>query len=172
MKAISLWQPWASAIAVGAKRYETRDWSTTYRGPLAIHASKRLVKRELRDLAPHWQAALWPLVHGAFDMPWLRLPFGAVVAVCDLADCIPTYKLSHGITPGLLAPRRRPQCPEYVWCEHHMGDFSAGRFAWKLENVRPLAVPLPFKGSQGFFDVEDSLLEFAASVGSGESRRG
>ena len=35
MKAISLWQPWASAVALGSKRVETRSWSTSYRGPLA-----------------------------------------------------------------------------------------------------------------------------------------
>lgn len=40
MRAISLWQPWASAIALGSKRIETRSWSTSYRGPLAIHAAK------------------------------------------------------------------------------------------------------------------------------------
>jgi hypothetical protein len=26
MKAITLWQPWASLIAIGAKKYETRSW--------------------------------------------------------------------------------------------------------------------------------------------------
>jgi len=36
MKAITLCQPWASAIAVGLKVYETRSWKTSYRGPLAV----------------------------------------------------------------------------------------------------------------------------------------
>ncbi|MBP0020973.1 MAG: ASCH domain-containing protein, partial [Cyanobacteria bacterium SBLK] len=31
-KAISLWQPWASLIAMGRKKFETRHWSTDYRG--------------------------------------------------------------------------------------------------------------------------------------------
>lgn len=39
MKALTLWQPWASLIALGEKRYETRSWATSYRGLLAIHAS-------------------------------------------------------------------------------------------------------------------------------------
>lgn len=26
MRAITLWQPWASLVAVGAKKYETRSW--------------------------------------------------------------------------------------------------------------------------------------------------
>ena len=34
MKAISLWQPWASAIALGAKRIETRSWMVYPNRPL------------------------------------------------------------------------------------------------------------------------------------------
>ena len=40
IKAISLWQPWANLIAVGAKKYETRSWKTNYRGALLICASR------------------------------------------------------------------------------------------------------------------------------------
>ena len=40
MQAISVCQPWASLIVCGAKRIETRSWSTPHRGPLAIHVSK------------------------------------------------------------------------------------------------------------------------------------
>ncbi|MHB1773386.1 MAG: ASCH domain-containing protein [Acidimicrobiales bacterium] len=39
MKALSLHQPWASLIAIGVKKVETRHWTTSYRGPLAIHAA-------------------------------------------------------------------------------------------------------------------------------------
>lgn len=41
MKALSVPQPWASRIASGAKRVEYRSWSTKYRGPLLIVASRR-----------------------------------------------------------------------------------------------------------------------------------
>lgn len=44
MKALSLTQPWASLIAIGAKRVETRSWSTNHRGPVAIHAAKGFPK--------------------------------------------------------------------------------------------------------------------------------
>lgn len=40
MKALTLYQPWASLIALGVKTVETRPWATKYRGPLAIHAGK------------------------------------------------------------------------------------------------------------------------------------
>jgi len=44
MKAISLWQPWATLISIGAKRIETRSWETLYRGSIVIHAAKRWSK--------------------------------------------------------------------------------------------------------------------------------
>lgn len=40
MKAITLTQPWATLVAIGAKKIETRSWATGYRGRLAIHAAK------------------------------------------------------------------------------------------------------------------------------------
>lgn len=50
MKLISLWEPWASLMAIGAKKIETRSWATSYRGWLAIHAAKRWTAAE-RDFA-------------------------------------------------------------------------------------------------------------------------
>ena len=40
IKAITLLQPYAALVAIGAKTIETRSWYTPYRGPLAIHAGK------------------------------------------------------------------------------------------------------------------------------------
>ncbi len=33
-----MWQPYASLVVEGVKRFEGRDWYTDYRGPLWIHA--------------------------------------------------------------------------------------------------------------------------------------
>ena len=44
MKTLTLLQPWATLVALEAKRIETRSWYTTYRGPLAIHAARRMSK--------------------------------------------------------------------------------------------------------------------------------
>lgn len=38
VRALTLWQPWASAIAYGTKRIENRRWSTDYRGWILLHA--------------------------------------------------------------------------------------------------------------------------------------
>lgn len=160
MKAISLWQPWASAIALGSKRIETRSWSTSYRGPLAIHAAIRWTRpqRILLDL-PEWIGALWditagPRWHTSGDR---GLPFGSIVAVCDLVDCIPTESVQR--LRDLRIPE--PGQEEYSWTERDMGNFSPGRFAWLLENIRPLKSPLPWKGRQGPFNVEDARIQEA-----------
>lgn len=42
MKALSIQQPWAWAIIAGHKGIENRSWTTSYRGPLLIHAGMTL----------------------------------------------------------------------------------------------------------------------------------
>lgn len=162
MRAISLWQPWATAIAVGAKRIETRGWSTPYRGPLAIHAAQRKNTSELIYLHScwNWQGAMrgagWTWgkdSHLEID----RLPFGAIVAVCDLVDCRPT----GSFTLEEIETRRRPAgetLDSYSWTERQMGNYELGRYGWALENVRALNAPVPWKGKQGFFHVPDELV--------------
>ena len=165
MRAISLHQPWASAVALGSKRVETRHWPTDYRGPLAIHAAKRRVVDELIRLGAYWS---WQgAMRGAgvrFGGPGLGdvLPFGAIVAVCTLADCRP----SESFTVGELDTPRYPEGDKarlYGWTERQMGNFELGRFGWVLTDVRPLPMPIPFIGRQRFFNVPDELLQPASS---------
>ena len=145
MKALSLWEPWASLVGTGAKRYETRHWSTSYRGPLLICAAKRRDRNSLELVDEQvFQDGLMPLLGNA---PGLRveigdLRFGEAVAVVELVDCIPT---------GLL---RRAD----VLHEVHFGDFHPGGFAWKLEALRTLPRGIEVKGSQGLFEVRDALV--------------
>jgi activating signal cointegrator 1 len=166
MKAISLWQPWASAVAVGAKRVETRSWATGYRGPLAIHAARRFVWRELCAFHSswNWTGALWALRWGmqpGLPKEWrdapleTKLPFGAVVAVCELVDCRPT----DSFTVAELKTTRQPdpsvcESPRlYQWNEGMMGDFTPGRFGWVLADVRAVG-PIPAAGRQGLWEWE------------------
>ena len=51
VKAITIWQPWASLVAVGAKTMETRSWPTKYRGPIAIHAAQRPFNTDIMSVA-------------------------------------------------------------------------------------------------------------------------
>ena len=143
IKAISLWQPWASLIAIGAKKYETRSWATSYRGPLLICAAKGglpIIEVRAFLMRPEFYSALSQIIpkRGGIEV-YPYLPFGQAVAIVDLTDCIRTELFKRG-HPVFLR-------------ENIFGDFSSGRYAWKLENVRAVE-PFPVRGRQGLFDVE------------------
>jgi len=148
MKAISLWEPWASLIMTGAKKWETRSWSTNYRGELLICASKKGPPfYELNHLLSLWafQGGLAPLVGKPLDLTFHSWPgvaiahlnFGKALCVVNLTDCRKTDDLT-------LAD---------IEVQKHFGDFSLGRYAWKLDDLRPIE-PFRVKGKQGFFEVE------------------
>ena len=40
-----------------------------------------------------------------------------------------------------------------VW-DDGLGDYSAGRWVWLLEDIQPLPQPIPAKGHQGFWNWE------------------
>lgn len=127
MKALSLTQPWASAVALEIKRWETRSWPTHFRGEVCIHASKGFPKwaREFADLES--------LEHHALA----ELPLGYIVCVADLTECRQTETVAKELSEL-----------ELKW-----GDYSPGRYAFKLENVRILDEPVYAKGALGFWTV-------------------
>lgn len=137
-RALSLWQPWASLIAVGAKRVETRGWGSPYRGRLAVHAAKRWTKDERRFLA---DLLCDPLLSAdqrrglclSLDSP---CAFGSVVAVVDLVD---VRRMDDG------------WCKEVTDLERLVGAHEPGRYAWILSGVRPLKKPMPLRGRQGLW---------------------
>lgn len=157
MKAISLWQPWASLIATGAKRYETRSWATKFRGPLLICAAKKgLTENALRDMLQRteFREALASAIGYQPKTVWpplqpKHLPFGKAVAIVDLVDCIRTEELTE----------------EQIGADKPFGDFSPGRFAWKLENVRAFKEPFQVSGAQCLFEVDDKIIQAALSKG-------
>lgn len=135
MKAITLTQPWATLVAFGAKKIETRSWATDYRGPLAIHAAK-----SIPTWVDYWAISVLPILSRYRALPIQSLPRGCVVATCTLVDVVP-------------AARARPDAAERT-----LGDFAPGRFAWLLADVRPLPVPVPARGSLGLWEWDGNLL--------------
>jgi hypothetical protein len=103
MKALTLYQPWASLVAAGAKTIETRSWSTTYRGRLAIHAGARPVKASDGSL-DLWREQTQAHVLNeqlGFDDPRGPLPLGAIVATCKLVDVVPILAPGEDPSPGV-----------------------------------------------------------------------
>jgi activating signal cointegrator 1 len=153
MKLISLWEPWATLMALGAKKIETRSWSTQYRGWLAIQASKgglREAELELTVSYPDFHEAL--LGFQPFNEKiqvqkkgWVKevFPHGHIVAIVKLVDCLPMQSL--GCLPGVFEDYPEMDTPQ----ERAFGNFDAGRWAWVTEGVFRLADPIPFSAKQG-----------------------
>lgn len=141
MKTITLWQPWATLVMLRLKGFETRSWPTKYRGPLAIHAGKR-VDQEACEREPIRSE----LAKYGFTAD--NLPTGAVLGAVVLTDCLRSmdtwtdgYILENGV---------------YVYSpEYEYGDFTPGRYAWELREAREFPRPIPAKGKQGLWNWED-----------------
>ena len=145
MKALSLWQPWATLMAINAKRIETRSWSTAYRGPLAIVSTKRFPV-EARKL--FWEPPFHQDLTAAGYDHWEKLPCGFIVAVVDLKDIYPT-RTSLGelnVKPVLTTP-----------FELDYGDYTTGRFAWLTANCRRLAKAISVSGGQGLWEIPPQI---------------
>lgn len=141
MKAITLWQPYATLVALGVKTIETRSWSTDYRGDLLIHAARRWD----RDTADTCRLAGGVIRYeGLGALPW-RETIGRAVAVARLVgvERVPWT----GWSPGREAPAL-----DFEW-----GDLSPGRYAWRLDRVRAVLPPIAWRGAQGLWTVPDEL---------------
>lgn len=86
MKALSIRQPWAWLIVEGYKDIENRDWYTTYRGQLLIHAAKTLRSADYRF------AVDYAYKRGVIVPPARELPLGGIVGAVTLIDCVTSYK--------------------------------------------------------------------------------
>lgn len=130
-RCLSLIQPWAMLVVIGAKMYETRSWQTPYRGWIAIHASKGFPVdcRDLCDDEP-FRSALHHKAAGG-EACWGDLPLGKVIGAAKLADCIST---NHW-TPAEDSD------------EYRFGNYGPNRFAWKFDEVKLLKQPFECRGS-------------------------
>lgn len=131
MKALTLWQPWATLIATGAKRYETRSWQTSHRGLLAIHAAKTKQALDVCRTEPFLSVLL---DSGIRYLSYL--PFGAVVAVVELRHIYPAEAIRHKLNEQ----------------ERAFGDYGSGRYAWQLEIVEAFEEPILARGAQGLWE--------------------
>lgn len=154
IETLTVHEPYASALIDELKEYETRDWPTKYRGPLAIHAGRnrvsldyiapRLAKFqngtftcsfESSDLAEVIYIAQSGLMPGK---PKLRDKFtlGHVLGIVELVDCIK-------MTDALIASISRT--------ERTLGHWIPGRFAWQVKVIERFVTPIPAVGQQGIW---------------------
>lgn len=149
LRGFSLTQPWATLVAYGAKQWETRSWSTSYRGLVAIHAAKGF-PLDCRELCFH-QPFCDALRFRCGIVTLGDLPRGAILCIARLTDCV------------RITDTNAPDGDEYEF-----GNYQAGRFMWRLENVRRLQAPIRCKGALGLWMVPPEITagivaEFAAA---------
>ena len=144
MKAITLWQPWATFVAIKWKTIETRTHQRLKllaRQRIAIHASKKI------DRLGAWTDYLPPdtSVLQATNME------GLINMSCGTIVCTAT------VSAVMWAPNvdfvEREEWNEKAMCE------VAGKFCLFLEDIKPLKNRIPFRGRQGIFNVPDELIK-------------
>ena len=125
LPALTLWQPWASLIAVGLKPYETRDRRpprSLLGARIAIHAALR--RPAFGEITPEINFAM---ARATGDRLWFeKIPYGAVICTAMLTDASPATTVHADA----------------------FGDYSPGRWAWKLERVSRIDPPVPAKGER------------------------
>lgn len=122
--ALTLWQPWACLVEIGAKPYETRSFPIPARllgKRVAIHAAARacfvdFTQDIIDDIGDAFGRCSWN--HD--------LPRGVIVATAVLAESLST----NDVDPDPF------------------GNYAPGRYAWRLEDVRPIRPHIPAKGRQ------------------------
>ena len=131
MKALSVKQPWAWAIMSAGKDIENRDWSTSFRGTVAIHASKGMTRDEYDQVYffVREQEGLWHAIESL--PPFEKLDRGAILGTVNITGCV-----------------RSSASPWF------MGDYG-----FVLSDPRLLAEPIPCKGQLGFWQVPDDAFD-------------
>lgn len=157
MRAITVRQPWATAIVRMGKDVEnrTRNIAGAYRGPVAIHAGAALppgrrgtrtefpgvgeVERDLSGLLLRSDYLAWPY----------RLPMGALIGVVDLVDvCVSTWQQMDAEQMACCLSRWA-ESPGEDGVVHHL----------HLRDPRPLVRPLiPYRGALGLWTLPDDVL--------------
>lgn len=126
MKALSIRQPWAWMIVYGGKTIENRDWATTFRGRILVHASRGMTRDEWGDA--------WSFARGsgaaeaavAADVTRLNIQRGGIIGSVEIVDCV----------------------------ERSDSRWFVGRYGFVLRNPQPFPF-LPYRGQLGFFDVPE-----------------
>lgn len=149
MKVLTVWQPWASLLAVGAKPYEFRG-----RMPPAGYVGKRIgvnagarkiVRREIEQLlgilnSRHaWRTCLVPelavpLLERALVEPEI-LPLGAIVCTGVLGEARSGAEIAREFGMGPVNDSERH--------EH-------SNFGWPLTDIEAVIPPEPHRGLQGW----------------------
>ena len=146
MKAISLWQPWATCIAMKWKTIETRKhnrFKLLEGQRIAIHAAKKVVP------VPSLFYECLPLDDTRHD----------ILKINNIATFVEICRGKIVCTARVVKTRWAPNV-DFVereeWNQKAMCEV-AGKYLLFLDEIEPLKDMIPFRGRQGIFNVPDEL---------------
>jgi hypothetical protein len=152
MKALTIWQPYATLLLLHLKIYETRSWKTNYRGPLLITAAKRFdadrtqdvlrIRKLLMQHFPHYSK----LLETSLDVIHLKHTSGKALGVVQLVSCTSIPDGGNSF-------------------ENSVGHFGQNRFGWLFENRAFLRTPIACTGKQGLWTPSQSLQNSVKALG-------
>ncbi|NTI27624.1 ASCH domain-containing protein [Rhizobium rhizogenes] len=133
--ALSIRQPWAFCIVRAGKDIENRDWKTTLRGPICIHAAKGMTREEYEDclVTVHHVSLMHPFPSGQIFPAFDQLQRGGIVGTAEIVGCV-----SDSVSPWFF-----------------------GKYGFVLANAQTVEF-IPVKGQLGFFDWRKNLTEASA----------
>lgn len=141
MKALSLLQPLALLVVIGVKKIETRLWSTPYRGPLLIHASKNKAGVILANDLPFKK----------YMNDFNKLPFGYIIGKVTLTDVI-------RIRTGLLSYASDETLNKLTMKEKNLSDYSPGCYAWLFKDLIIFKTLVAARGALSLWEFNEDLL--------------
>lgn len=139
---LSIKQPWTWLILHGQKDIENRDWTTRYRGPLLIHAGKRVDEPcfgpDGRLLTDSWRARYGDKLVASMPQQQQQYETGGIVGIATVVDVV-----------------TRSESPWFF-----------GRYGWILREAHPLPF-VAYRGQLGLFAVPVDALpaEYARVMG-------
>lgn len=169
MKAITIYQPWASLVIAGAKPYEFRGWNPRHRGPsyaeligqrIGIHASARLIGRtEIIDLMSRLDdpdEAPATCLHPALAMPVLEAALAMTMPGADGSLGLP---LSAILGTAILGEPRNgiDIAEEFGVPRANDSDRDAhANWGWPMLEIERFDTPIPARGFQGFWNWQEA----------------
>lgn len=123
MKALSISQPYADLIINGKKTIELRTWNTKFRGEFLVHAPIGIKKDACKRLG----------------IKYSNLRTGVILGKVEI----------HDVKKYVSLKELKEDYKKHFAIE----DFFHHRYGFLLRNPQSLRVPIPCKGSLGFFEV-------------------
>jgi hypothetical protein len=109
LKAITIKQPYAHLISIGAKPVENRVWRTSHRGPILIHASSKPA------VYSDWQDA--ELIHGNKIQD---LKTGGIVGLAYLTEVVDNHESAWFLGPHAFVLTKAQVIP-FIKCPGALG---------------------------------------------------